>query len=150
MQTPWSLFDGGDAGQRSLLTAKGFSGGGGQAHDNGMAALLEARCGCMGDEYGIDHRMYGVLREVVGVAWHVLGQIKTAAMQRAAWVCNMRVRVLHSAREVIGGQSLEARAYVDALKADLSVLVVERGGRVAADYRAMQWWRESFSGNERS
>ena len=99
----------------------------GQAHDNGMAALLEARCGCMGDEYGIDHRMYGVIREVVGVTWHVLGQIKAAAMQRAAWVCNMRVRVLHSAREVIGGQSLEARAYVDALKADLSVLVVEMG-----------------------
>ena len=122
----------------------------GQAHDDVMAALLEARCGCMGDEEEVDHRMYGVMREVVGAAWHVVGRMKAAAAQRAAWVCSMRVRGLQLARAVIGAQSLEIDAYHDALDADLCALGVERGGRVAAEYRAMQWWRESFRGNERS
>jgi tetratricopeptide (TPR) repeat protein len=122
----------------------------GQAHDDAMAALLEARCGCMGDEEKVDHRMYGVMRELVRAAGHVMGRMKAAAAQRAAWVCSMRVRVLQLAREVIGEQSLEVRAYHDALDADLCALGVERGGRVAAEYRAMRWWRESFSGDERS
>jgi hypothetical protein len=122
----------------------------GQAHDDVMAALLEARCGCMGDEEEVDHRMYGVMREVVGAAGHIVGRMKAAAAQRAAWVCSMRVRVLQLARQVIGAQSLEIDAYHDALDADLCALGVERGGRVAAEYRAMQWWRESFSGDERS
>jgi tetratricopeptide (TPR) repeat protein len=122
----------------------------GQAHDDVMAALLEARCGCMGDEGEVDHRMYGVMREVVGAAGHVVGRMKAAAAQRAAWVCSMRVRVLQLARAVIGDQSLEIVAYRDALDADLCALGVKRGGRVAAEYRAMQWWRESFSGDERS
>jgi hypothetical protein len=34
--------------------------------------------------------------------------------------------------------------------ADLCALGVESGGRVAAEYRAMRWWRESFWGNKRS
>jgi tetratricopeptide (TPR) repeat protein len=122
----------------------------GQAHDDVMAALLEARCGCMGDEEHVDHRMYGVMREVVGAAWHVVGRMKAAAAQRAAWVCCMRVRVMQLARAVIGAQSLEIYAYSDALDADLCALGVEGGGRVAAEYRAMQWWRGSFRGNERS
>jgi hypothetical protein len=122
----------------------------GDRHDDAMAALLEARCGCMGDEVVIDYRMYGVMREVVGAAGHVLGRMKAAAAQRAAWVCSMRVRVMQLARAVIGAQSLEVRAYYDALNADLSALGVERGGRVEAEYRAMKWWRGCFSGDERS
>jgi hypothetical protein len=122
----------------------------GEAHDDAMAALLEARCGCMGDEDRIDHRMYGVMREVVGAAGHVVGRMKAAAAQRAAWVCGMRVRVRQLARPVIGEQSLENHAYRDALNADLSVLGVERGRPAAAEYRAMRWWRESFRGSERS
>ncbi len=59
----------------------------------------------------------------------------------ASWAC---------ARAVIGAHSLEVYAYYDALNADLSALGVERGGRVEAEYRAMHWWRGSFSGDERS
>ena len=72
----------------------------GQAHDDVMAALLEARCGCMGDEVEVDHRTYGVMREVVGAAGHVLGRMKAAAAQRAVWVCSMRVRLLQLALAV--------------------------------------------------
>ena len=122
----------------------------GEAHDDAMAALLEARCGCMGDEERIDHRMYGVTREIVGAAGHVLGRMKAAAAQRAAWVCGMRVRVLQLARYAIGAQSLESVSYHDALDADLSALGVESGRPAAVEYRAMRWWRESFRGNERS
>ena len=122
----------------------------GEAHDDAMAALLEARCGCMGDEERIDHRMYGVTREIVGAAGHVLGRMKAAAAQRAAWVCGMRVRVLQLARYAIGAQSLESVSYHDALDADLSALGVESGRHAAVEYRAMRWWRESFRGNERS
>ena len=105
----------------------------GDAHDGVMAALLEARCGCMGDEDRIDHRFYGVVREVVGAAGHVLGRMKAAAAHRAAWVCGMRVRVFQLAELVMGAQSLEALAYYDALDADLSALGVEEGRPVAAE-----------------
>jgi hypothetical protein len=60
-----------------------------QAHDDGMAALLEGRCGCMDDEDRVDYQMYGVMREVGGAAGHVFGRMKAAAAQRAAWVCSM-------------------------------------------------------------
>jgi tetratricopeptide (TPR) repeat protein len=122
----------------------------GEAHDDAMAALLEARCGCMGNEDRIDHRMYGVMREVVGAAGHVLGRMKAAAEHRAVWVCGMRVRVQQLAREVIGTQSLEVVALNDVLFADLSALGVVKGRPAAAEHRAMRWWREFFWGDERS
>ena len=53
----------------------------GGAHDNAMAALLEARCGCMDDEYLIDHHMQGVMREVVATAGHVLDGMKGGGTQ---------------------------------------------------------------------
>jgi tetratricopeptide (TPR) repeat protein len=120
----------------------------GDTHDDAMAALLEARCGYMGDEYRIDHRMHSVMREVVAAAGHVLDGIKAAAAQRTVWVCGMRVRVLQMARTVLGGQNLEVLAYHHALDADLSALGVERGWPVAAEYRAMDWWRKCCSGNK--
>jgi tetratricopeptide (TPR) repeat protein len=122
----------------------------GDTHDDAMAALLEARCGCMGDEYRIDHRMYGVMREVVGAAGRVLDGIKAAAAQRAVWVCGMRVRIRQIAQTVLGGQSLEIDAYHHALDADLSALGVERGRPVAAEYRAMDWWRKCCRGSKLS
>jgi hypothetical protein len=79
----------------------------GDTHDDAMAALLEARCGCMGDADDVDERMYGVMREVVGAAGNVVGRMKDAAGGRAAWACSMRLRVLEMARTVFGEQSLE-------------------------------------------
>jgi tetratricopeptide (TPR) repeat protein len=114
----------------------------GDTHDDAMAALLEVRCGCMGDEDRFDHRMYGVMREVVGAAGHVVGRMKAAAAERAVWVCGMRVRVLQFARTVIGWQSLDVHLFHDALEADLR--------HVAAECRAMRWWSRVMQGNELS
>ncbi len=111
----------------------------GDAHDGAMAALLEARCGHMGDEYRIDHRVQGVMREVVAVAGHLLDAMKAAAAQRAVWVCGMRLRVLQLARCVMSFKSLEAKAYHDAMNADLCAMGLERGRPVAAEFRAMMW-----------
>jgi tetratricopeptide (TPR) repeat protein len=122
----------------------------GDAHDGTMAALLEARCGCMGDEYGIDQRMYSVMREVVSAAAHVVGRMKAAAPWRAAWACGMRVRVLQLGRIVVGAESLEIRNFYNALDADLSALGEVEGRPAAAEFRAMHWWRRSVRGNERS
>jgi tetratricopeptide (TPR) repeat protein len=119
----------------------------GDVHDGVMAALLEARCGCMGDEHHIDHRMQVVTREVVAAAGYVLGGKKAAAAHRAEWVCGMRVRVLLMARTVLGYQSLEARSYYDALDADLSALGAKWR---RPEYRAMVWSRKCCTGTELS
>jgi tetratricopeptide (TPR) repeat protein len=120
----------------------------GDAHDDAMAALLEARCGCMGDADDGDERMYGVMREVVGAAGHVVGRMKAAAGGRAAWACSMRLRVLETARTVLGAQSLEALSFHDAVDAELSALGVVEGRPAAVEYRAMDWLSRSFRGSE--
>jgi serine/threonine protein kinase/tetratricopeptide (TPR) repeat protein len=111
-------------------------------HDVGIAALLEARCGCLGDVDDVDSRMYGVMHEVVVAAGYVLDQLKAVTSQRSAWVCSMRVRLLQLTRRVMGNESREQRAHHDALDADLGALGAE------TEFRAMRWYSGSFKGDE--
>ena len=67
----------------------------GCAHDGTMAALIEARCGYFGDDHDcIDDGKHRVMREVAAAAGHVLDRMKDDSLQRAAWICAMRARVL--------------------------------------------------------
>jgi hypothetical protein len=120
----------------------------GDVHDDAMAALLEARCGCTGDAIDVDERIYVVMREVVVAAALVVGRIKAAAGRRSAWACGMRVRVLEMARLVMGEQSLAMKFFYDAVDADLSALGVVNGRPAAVEFRAMAWLRKSFQGNQ--
>jgi len=94
----------------------------GDTHDGAMAAMLEARCGCYGDDERVDIGMHGVVREVVIAAGHVLERMKVVAPQRAAWVCIMRVRLLQMAHLVLGKQSPELDTDYNALNADRAAL----------------------------
>jgi tetratricopeptide (TPR) repeat protein len=111
----------------------------GNAHDGAMAALLEARCGCMGDGECIDHRMYGVIREILSAAAKVVLEIKSASQFRAVWACNMRLRLLQLCRVVFGDRSLQAVTYRNAVEADMSALDVLKVGYDAVEFRAMKW-----------
>jgi hypothetical protein len=64
-------------------------------HDGTIAAMIEARCGCFGDNDDcIDGGKRRVMREVAAAAGHVLDRMKDDSLQRAAWICAMRARVL--------------------------------------------------------
>jgi len=121
----------------------------GDTHDNAMRALIEARCGCMGDELNMDHRLNGVMREILGAAASVVGQHVQEAPS-TAWACGMRVRLLQLARNVFGETSLETSAFSQALDSHLSTLGVVYGQPAAVEFRAMHWWRCIFKGREHS
>ncbi len=116
----------------------------GDTHSDAMAALLEARCGCFSDEDRIDHRMHGVMREVVNAAAHVLDQMKAVAANRAEWICGMRVRLYQLTRRLTGDDSRESCSYLDALEGALHALDVEMGHSVVAEFRAINWWLRCF------
>jgi tetratricopeptide (TPR) repeat protein len=111
----------------------------GDVHDTALTSLLEARFGCMGDENHFDHVDFMIKREILGVAGHIVEQMKAAAPRHVEWACAMRVRLTQVARAVIG-KSFELDSYLDALNADWSALVADQPP--AAALRAIDWYRK--------
>ncbi len=126
----------------------------GDAHDDAMAAMLEVRCGCYGDDERVHVGMRGVVQKVVIAAGYVLKRMKAVAPQRAAWVCVMRVRLLQMEHLVLGNQSPELYSdymALDADRAELQALI--RGFRhsrndvASPDAAAGRRWFSRFFGD---
>ena len=100
------------------------------------------------NENDVDTQMYGVMREVVGAAFHAIGCMKAAAGRCAAWACGMRIHVWGIARTVMGAQTLWMNSFYEAIDADLSALSILEERPVAVEFRAMVWLRKIFRGNE--
>ncbi len=98
-----------------------------------MRALLHVRCGHFGDESYLDHRLYSIMREVLGNVVTVVGSMRRKwGEQGAAWCSGMLLRLHDVARDVYGAGA-EFTKYVlvaahRSLVADLVLELVIREG----------------------
>jgi tetratricopeptide (TPR) repeat protein len=92
-----------------------------------MRALLHLRCGQFGDESYLDHRLYSIMREVLGTAVTVVGSIRRKCdEQGAAWCSGMLLRLHDVARDVYGaGAEFPKYVLVAAHRSLVADLVLE-------------------------
>jgi hypothetical protein len=115
----------------------------GDAHDDAMVALLEVRCGCMGD---VDDT-FTTSPDIVA---HIVKQIKAATPSRTEWACRMQLRMLQYLKSFPSTACQKEWFYHNALDKDFALLGVVKGHPASVEFRAMDWWRRILQANEGS